>query len=75
MIEQPPDQELTVDQFFATTNRKGENPPTLTLMIDVQHAEVGTTWRQQLMFTRDQWVNLMQLLAYACTTEGVEWQT
>ena len=59
--EQPADQLLEVIDFHATTNRKGTNPPTLLLIIDVQHSETGIAWRQQLSITGDKWVALMQI--------------
>ena len=74
-IEQPPDQVLEAIDFHATTSKVGDNPPTLMLIIDIMHTETASEWRQQLVFTRERWVALMNLLAYAAESEGVEWKS
>lgn len=76
MTEQPskPDQELEAVDFYCTTIRSGDNPPTLLFVVDIRHTETGHQWTQQLCFDRPQWVSMMQLLAYAAKNEGLEWQ-
>jgi hypothetical protein len=74
VVEEPPDQILEAIDFHASTTQVGDNPPTLMLIIDILHSETSMQWRQQLTFTRERWVALMQLLAFAADAEGVEWK-
>jgi hypothetical protein len=74
VIEQPSDQQLTAISFHATTDRRGDDPPVLHVVIDVEHVETGAQWRQELIFDRDHWVELMELLAYAAKGEGLKWK-
>ncbi len=70
----PTDQELNVEGIHATTTQVADDPPTLHLVLDVEHAETGHIWRMQLAFTKPKWIELMQLLDYAADTEGVRWR-
>ena len=68
------EQDLFAGNVEAVTVQHGDDPPTLMLRIEVTHAETGVSWKQSLTFTRQQWVDLMRLLNYACENEGVIWQ-
>jgi hypothetical protein len=74
VVEEPPDQILEAIDFHASTTQVGDNPPTLMLIIDILHSETSMQWRQQLTFTRERWIALMQLLTFAADAEGVEWK-
>lgn len=74
IIEEPADQVLEAIDFHASTTQVGDNPPTLMLIIDIVHPETGLQWRQQLTFTRERWIALIQLLVFAADAENVEWK-
>lgn len=74
MAEPVADQDLIALDFSATTDRHGDNPPTLTVSFDVRHTETGLEWMQNLTFTREKWVAFMRLLDYAAKNEGVKWR-
>lgn len=70
----PADQHLEMVAIHVTTDRHAHDPPVLNMMLDVVHVESGTQWRQQLSVTRELWVEMMQLLAYAAANEKVKWK-
>lgn len=74
MVDGDADQELSVIDFAAKTERQGDDPPTLLLMLQVRHEEANTEWIQQLRFTRERWVSILRLLGFAADNEGLPWR-
>ena len=69
-----PEQFLEVQSFFAVTTEHSNDPPELHLVLDIEHAETGHTWRAAAKFSRHQMIDLLKLLNTVCADHKIEWR-
>lgn len=69
-----PEQILNVQQFVAVMDTQVEKPPELHLTAQVEHAETNHEWVQALVFSREQVIELTQLLVHVCDYHALAWR-
>jgi len=69
----PTEQHLTCGSLASITRMGVEDPPQLTLVMDVTHNETGLDWRQEINFNGMKMLELTQLMIHTCEQVGLDW--
>lgn len=66
------EQDLALKQWLIQLINTGDDPPEVSLILDVIHTETMTEWRTALRCTRQQFIQLHDLMGHVIEQEDIE---